>query len=165
MSWNETLITMVRVLTNDLTSPYTNEDEALEKIIVVAANYVQQEIKPDIIYSFDYITPNIIPDPVDNGDIIYSNFVVLKAACLADTNLFRTKVAMDGVEAKAGLASLKISGMSQGFKDILLLGPCKAYDSLKQEYQFGDSSIVHGIFSPFISDTFDPMYLSGGDHR
>lgn len=168
MAWNDSVVTIVRVLINDMDTPYKNSTTKLRQVSLVAAFYVSQEINFSTNYSIDMATSVVSPDPNEIGDQTFINFVSLKTACLIDQGTFREKAALDGLEARCGMANLKISGHAEAFKQLLMLGACATYAELKKQYEFGDASFVHGIFSPFISDTFDPMDIfdiGDGRHR
>lgn len=155
--WETDMVLMLRIIINDLAEvSYT--DPQLEQIIVVAAQFVQQEIELDT-YTISISNGTIAPDPM--SDIMFVNLVVLKAACMTDFNSFRTRVVTDGIEARAGLATLKVSGNSAGYKTLIEVGPCKAYENLKNDYMFSNGSLIHAVFSPFVSDTFKPSSEEG----
>jgi len=74
---NEILI-ILRVLINDvLGNLYSDSD--LNRIIVVAAGLVKQEISVDIVYTLDYNSFLISPEPIDE---VFMNFTALKAAII-----------------------------------------------------------------------------------
>lgn len=165
MAWDATMVTMLRVMINDLTTPYTYTDARLEQVIALAASYVTQEIDFDTDYTVTIDPPAISPDPVDEEDSAYMNFVVLKAACIVDIGLYRTKAAIAGVKARLGPGQLETAQHLTGFKDLLTIGPCAAYTTLKKEYEFGDNLAIKAILSPFVSNNFYPSSLSDSDRR
>jgi len=74
---NEILI-ILRVLINDvLGNLYSDSD--LNRIIVVAAGLVKQEISVDTVYTLDYNSFLISPEPIDE---VFMNFTALKAAII-----------------------------------------------------------------------------------
>ena len=161
--WDTTLVTMVRVMINDLETVPVYSDARLEQLIVVAATYVLREIHLPITYTITIDTPGISPDPTEATtlDDDFSAFIVLKAACLADNATYRTKVAMEGIKAKLGPAELEVRGGTDAFFKLFAAGPCKAYEDLKTQYLFGGTGLlrsVHAILSPFVSNTFNPVY-------
>lgn len=161
--WDTTLVTMVRVLVNDLEDVPVYSDARLEQLIVVAATYVQREIYLPTSYTIGIDTPSISPDPTEAAtlDDDFSAFVVLKAACLVDSSTYRTKVAMEGIKAKLGPAELEVRGGTDAFFKLMSDGPCQAYQDLKMQYMFGGNGMlrsIHAILSPFVSNTFDPVY-------
>jgi len=154
--WYAAMPEMLGILLDDTSA--VSSDRYL-KMLVVSGMYVQQEINLPNKYNINVLDITITPDPFDLEDYTFINFTVLKAACMHDQGVFRRKALISGLEAKAGPAVLKTLQKMDGFKELLTLGPCAAYEKLKEEYQFGDASIIWGIFSPFISETFDPSLL------
>ena len=165
MAWQNDMVGMLRVLINDTEAPQTYTDARLQNLIVVGAIYVDQELDFDTTYDMDVATTGIAPDPTLDAtkDIPFTNLTVLKSACLTDHSTFRTKALTAGFEAKCGPAVLKTLKHLDGFKDLLTMGPCAAYDELKHQYQMNDTNLLFAIFSPFTSDDFDANYLSQGD--
>ena len=133
--------------------------------------HVKQEISFDTDYNIDIITNTISPDPYDQGDSLFMNMVCMKAACMMDQSLFRSRALMSGLEAKCGPATLTTNKYLQGFKDLIELGPCAIYDKLKEENAFsGDllNDLVHFVLSPFVGNEFDPttsLHTSYDDER
>jgi hypothetical protein len=163
MAWTETMVTMLRVLINDLATPETYTDERLQQVLVVAATYVQQEIEFNTTYTIDIGTPDISPDPTLTAtkDDVFTNFTVLKAACIIDTSQLRTEALRAGVEARCGPAMVKILGdRLAGFKILLDEGACAAYQQLKLEYTIGNAQAVKAVLSPFVGNNFDPTALN-----
>lgn len=167
MAWQQTMVTMLRALVNDLDcTDFTNE--RLEQLLVVSAHYVNQEIDFNRNYTINITSPDVDPDPTtisnDSNNDAFINFVVLKAACLADWSTYRQKALVAGVKAKCGPAVLETMDHVKGFRDLIEMGPCKAYETLKWEHEMGNFT-VKAVLSPFISNDFDPHSLWGGHHR
>lgn len=165
MAWTEDMVSMLRVIINDTESPQTYENDRLRNLLMVAAMYVKQEVDFDVVYTIGISNVTLAPDPTLTAtrDDSFTNLVVLKAACLTDQSTLRTKAIMSGIEAKCGPAMLKTLKHLDGFKELLTLGPCAAYEQLKHDYKLNDTTNLFGILSPFISDDFDPNYLTIGD--
>jgi len=160
MAWQDTMVSMLRILVNDMDDTPVYSDSRMEQMLVTAAMYVNIEISFDYTYTIGITTPSISPDPTGNGDDAFTNFVVLKAACITDQSTFRTKALAAGVKAKCGPAVLETLKHLDGFKQLLEIGPCAAYTELKKQWTFGNSRLVHAILSPFTSNNFDPSSLS-----
>lgn len=158
MAWQDITIPMLRILINDIGATPTYDDDILEQLILVSALLVKQDISFDTTYNIDIIAHTILPDP--SSDTIFMNFIVMKAACQADFNTFRTKALMEGVSAKLGPAALTIAGNSSAFKTLLSLGPCATYDKMRLDYLYGTGQLCKAILSPFIGNNFDPDSLS-----
>lgn len=160
MSWNQELVRIVRVLINDLDSPYKFSDARLEQTIVVAAKYVQFDVTLDNTYVIDVVNPSITPDPTISNDEIFVGLTSLKAGCIVDQSNYRTKAMMEGIRAALGPASLSVGGSLTGWKDIIAHGPCAIYDELTSHWNVSNASAVKAIFSPFVGNKFDPRNLS-----
>lgn len=165
MSWSEHLISIVRVLINDLDTPYDYSDERMLQVITVAAKYVQFDVNLDYIYTIDIINPNIDPDPTSNNDEIFLSLVGLKAACIFDQGTFRTKAALEGISTALGSASLTIGGSTSGWQAIIDHGACALYDELTAHWDVRNASAVKAVLSPFVGNRFDPRYLLRGSFR
>lgn len=156
MAWDTEIIRIVRVLINDLNSPYEYSDRRLLQTIVVAAKYVQFDAVLDHDYDIDILNPNISPDPTLDNDSIFISIVSLKAACIIDQSNFRTKASLEGVRAALGPASLSTSGSLQGWREILEHGPCKLYSDLTEHWDVTNATAVASVLSPFVGNKFDP---------
>lgn len=162
-SWQDELIPMLRALINDLDcSSYTYSDDRLEQLLIVGARYVAQEIPFSTTYTVNVSDREISPDPTVTAtrNDTFSNFIVLKAACLTDWSTFRTKALLAGITAKCGPASIATLSHLDGFKELVEKGPCAAYEKLKEEYAYGNTNVIHAVLSPFISNDFDPESLT-----
>ena len=166
MAWQTDLVTVLRNVIFDVDDTnYTYTDNRLKEMLVVSAHLVNQEIAFDTDYTITISTTGISPDPTDSTDAnsgAFQNFVVLKAACLADQSTLRTKALAAGVSAKLGPASISTNSNLRGFEILLNQGPCAAYENLKWEYEMGNAKAIRGILSPFVGNTFDPQSLGGG---
>jgi len=165
MAWQDTMIKMLRILVNDIEDTPTYSDGRLEQVLAVGAHYVVQEIDGfDYTYTVDISTPAISPDPTSTGEVEFTNFVVLKAACITDFSTFRTKALSSGIKVRCGPAVLETVKHLDGFKQLLDMGPCAAYEELKKQWMFGQKSMVKAILSPFVSNAFDPSTLITGSN-
>ena len=166
MAWPDVTISMLRVLINDLDGPtYEYSDDRLMQTLVVAAQLVNQEIDFSTTYTINVPRVTISPDPTAVPDDAFTNFITLKAACFMDMSTFRTKATIAGLKAKCGPAVLETVEHLKGFKELLTLGPCAAYKTLKTEWTFGNAQVVEAILSPFVSNNFDPQNLPGGRYN
>lgn len=158
----DNILALVRVLIYDLEDEPTYSDERLQQVIMVAAYYVSSEVNWANDYIVDVSGEEISPDPTDDSDFI--NMVALKAACLMDQGLYRTKAMLAGVRAKCGPAELETNNLLKGFMDLLSAGPCKAYEEFKFQYSFGRTDHLKAVLSPFVNRNFDPTNLRGYDN-
>lgn len=166
MAWQDTMISILRVLINDQDcgEGHTYSDTQLEITLAVAAQYIQQELSFSTTYTITINPPDIDPDPTVTAtlDDAFTNFVVLKAACTIDNWTFRTKAALEGLTARAGNnVSLAVSGHLKGFRDLIEIGPCKTLEDLKKDWKFGNANNVRAILSPFNSNSFNLLYRTG----
>ena len=119
MAWQTDLVTMLRNVIFDVDDTnYTYTDNRLKEMLVVSAHLVNQEIAFDTDYTITISKTGISPDPTDSTDAnsgAFQNFVVLKAACLADQSTLRTKALAAGVSAKLGPASISTNSNFRGF--------------------------------------------------
>jgi hypothetical protein len=165
MAWNTEMPIMVRVLINDLSDSPNYSDERLLQAIVVAAKYVQIDIALDTLYDIDITNPVISPDPTINRDEVFISLVSLKAACIIDQSVLRTKAATEGIRAALGPALLSVNGSLDGIKMILELGPCAAYEELVSHWDVEQATSVKAILSPFAGNQFDSRSLYGDKTR
>jgi hypothetical protein len=159
MAWQEELIIIVRNLINDISETPTYSDDRLLQTIAVAAKYVQFDVVLDHEYIVNVVDSSISPDPTFDSDNIFVSLVCLKAACLVDQSMLRTKAATEGIRASLGSASLIVGGNINGYKLILEHGPCALYEELTSHWDVSNASAIHAIFSPFVGNKFDAKNL------
>jgi hypothetical protein len=162
MAWQTDMVSMLRILLNDNGDTPTFTDLRLEQLLVVAAQFVNQDIDFVKEYTIGIGALSITPDPTATAtrDDVFTNFTVMKAACIADISTYRTKLIISGLNIKCAQMGISTVSHLDGFKELLSLGPCAAYDKMKKQYEFGDSRIAKIILSPFISNNFDPDTLN-----
>ncbi len=163
MAWPDVTIQMLRIFINDVDSTlYAFSDDRLQETLVVSAQLVNQEIDFSQTYTINITAATISPDftLTATKDDPFTNFIVLKAACIMDQSLFRTKALVAGLKAKCGPVVLETIGHLAGFKELINFGPCAAYVKLKEEWIFGNAQVVEAVLSPFVSNNFDPQSLA-----
>lgn len=163
------MINIIRILINDFDcEDHTYTDTQLEKTLAVSAQYVVQELSFSTTYTVTVNPPDISPDPTDSDtlDNVFTNFVVLRAACLIDHWTFKTKAALEGIRARAGSpVDLEIRGHLRGYEILLDKGVCATFEQLKMEYKFGNANNIKAVLSPFVSNSFAPDYILSHGHR
>ena len=161
MAFIDDALIIVRNLINDTQSPQTYDDNRLQELIYTAAYLVVTDITSlPTTYQVSISNLSITPDPYGNGpDTVFTSFATLRAACLADQSLFRTRAMVAGISAKCGPAILDTMRHMDGFKQLIEVGPCATYEIMKKDFMFGDGNICQCIMSPFISNTFNPENL------
>jgi hypothetical protein len=164
MSWQAEIPIIVRTLINDLDeSNQSYSDERLLQIITVAAKFVQFDVSLKSEYLVNIVNLTISPDPTIDNDSIFISLTGLKAACIIDQSVLRTKAALEGIRAALGPAQLSIAGSLAGFDLIIDKGPCAAYDELVSHWDVREATAVRAILSPFAGNKFDPTYLQSSD--
>lgn len=163
--WEIELPIIVRNLINDMDNDnLTYSDDRIKQLILVAANYVIQDINLTTSYTVDIINETILPDPCANTsrDNVFITFLALKSACMLDQSTFRTKAVLAGISTSLGSANLNVSGNLDGYRTLLQTGPCKMYEDDTIKYNIGEATAISAILSPFIGNKFDPEYLLRG---
>ncbi len=164
MAWNNEMRVILRVLINDTDeSAFTYTDERLDTLLVVAARYTVQDVDFPTNYVVNVVSPDITPDPsttTNLSNLSFMNLTVMKAACLVDQSILRTKAAIAGIKAKCGPAIIETLRHMDGFRILMDEGACASYKTLKFEYAMGNLQPVEIVLSPFVSNTFDSHVLS-----
>lgn len=134
MTWDVNFVLMLRVLLNDFNAPQKNTDLYLQRVLVTAGIFVnsQIELPQDYVYDIDAIT--ITPDPLISEDAISEALMPLKAACIINQGDFQKAIGQ-GIKVRDGDSAIDTSVGFRGFKDILELGACAAYDRLLWDIQ------------------------------
>jgi len=130
MAWDTDLVLMVRVLVSDISTPQTYTDEYLERVLITAGIMVDAEFPFSYDYSYDISALTISPDPTTSEDNIFMALVPLKAACILTQGEFKQALGQ-GIKVRDGDSAIDTSVSFRGYRDILELGPCKAYETLK----------------------------------
>jgi hypothetical protein len=156
MSWQNELTIIVRTLINDLTEPYQFSDSRIQQVLTVSGKYVQFDVNLDHSYQIDVVNSSISPDPTEDNDSVFISLVCLKAACIIDQSIYRTKAAMEGIRAALGPATLAISGQSSAWRTMLENGPCASYEELTSHWDVKEATAIAAILSPFAGNKFDP---------
>ena len=168
MAYNDCMITMFRAIVNDLDgSTYT--DLRINQLLNAAAFMVNGEIgscsyvsAPSVSACIQDLVPDLPNYPA------FANLVLLKALCMLDTGIARTKFTTEGIRAVCGPASLQVTGGSSGTAYAILFnfGPCAAYEKLKEDLCFRapmqTAEYCKQILGPFVSAEFDPSSTGGG---
>lgn len=148
VSWQDQSTEILRILINDFSETKKYDDNTLEQLLFVAAQYVAQEVK-GFSYTFNFMGLEILPDPLSNQ--IFMNLMILKAACLTNTWEFNKKAIMDGISARLGLANLSVTSNGPVIMGLLNMGFCRTYETLVNQFNFGRGDFIKAILSPFSS--------------
>lgn len=165
MSWQTEIPVIVRTLINDWSDQPVYSDERIIQVIAVAARYVQFDVVLNHQYLIDVNNLEITPDPTLDRDETFISIVSLKAACIIDQSTFRTKAVTEGIKAALGPSQLSVVGNLAGWKTILELGPCAAYEELVSHWDVAQATTAKAILSPFVGNNFDPRYLQDHSYR
>ena len=164
-TWQNTSLIMLRTMLNDAGCDAVRyPPQRLSDLLITAAYFLPLDIN----FSSDFVvnveTRTITPNPIDQADgDEFINFMVLRAACMADEGNFRTAALAQGVSARLGPASLTTSNYGQYLHMLLEEGPCKTYDRLVEVYNvsYEGSKVIRAVLSPFVSNNYDPSNQLG----
>jgi hypothetical protein len=151
--WQAEMITLLRVLVDDLTSPYTYTDGRLTQVLAVAAQLVTAELNFPYNFQVNIQALTITPNPTDRTatrDDNFINLVCIKGACLIDRGEAKKSVGQS-IAIRDGSSSIDLRGSMEGRLKLLEKGWCNVYEETKLEYKAGRAGVVAGaaIMTPF----------------
>jgi len=158
-SWKTVGVTMLRTMLNDAGAD-TYTTSRLEDLLVTAAYFLPVEVNFVTTYVINIQEESVSPDPLAQTDgPEFISLAVLKAACMLDESAFRTSALLQGVTARCGPAVIDTGKYGEYLKTLLTAGPCQAYQTLKQKYNFSyeGKNIIRAVMSPFASNDFYPI--------
>lgn len=164
-TWQSTSLIMLRTMLNDAgcdSVKYT--PQRLEDLLITSAYLLPLEVHFDTTFVVNVETRAITPNPMSQADgDEFVNFMVLKAACIADEGNFRTAALAQGINARLGPIALQTSSYGQYLGTLLNEGPCKAYNRLVEVYNmsYDGKKIIRAVMSPFVSNDYDPTNQLG----
>lgn len=144
MTWDNDLVLMVRVLVSDIATPQTYDDEYVQQVLITAGIMVDAEIPLPYDYTYDISALTISPDPLTSEDSIFVALVPLKAACILIQGEFRQSLGQ-GIKVRDGDSAIDTSVSFRGYRDILELGPCAAYERLKWSMLASGAGVGGGV--------------------
>lgn len=150
MAWTTDLVLMTRVLISDITAPQTYSDEYLQRVLVTAGIIVDAKVTFPYTYVYDLSGITISPDPVVSEDSIFMALVPLKSACIITQGEFKQALGQ-GIKVRDGDSAIDTSVSFRGYRDILELGPCAAYQKLEWSLiaSGGVNLVGKAVFGPF----------------
>lgn len=168
MSWQTEMVTILRSIIGDLTTPQEFTDASLQQLVVSSGQLMLFEVDFPKTYTFDHSTPDITPDPTDPArDDAFINLTVLKAACLLGLGQWRLK-ARQGLVVKDDVSAFDGRGASTDTKE-WAKGLCEAYEHAKIEYRLGNAKPGRAIVGPHMADeNFRTTHVHGhrgGEHH
>lgn len=151
--WQAEMITLLRVLVDDLASPQTYTDGRLTQVLAVAAQIVSTELNFANDFKVNIQALTIEPNPTDRSstrDDNFINLVCIKAACLIERGETRKSVGQ-GIAIRDGSSSIDLRGSMDGRLKLLEKGWCAVYEDTKLEYQASRNGTIAGaaIMTPF----------------
>jgi len=155
MTWDVNLVLMLRVLINDFNAPQTNVDTYLQRVLVAAGIFVNSQIELPEDYIYDISAVTITPDPLVSEDAISEALIPLKAACIINQGDFQKAIGQ-GIKVRDGDTAIDTSVGFRGYKDILELGPCAAYDKLLWDLQRINADSVGASLNAVMGAFRDP---------
>ncbi len=147
MAWTTDLVLMTRVLISDISAPQTYADEYLERVLITAGIMVDVEVPFAYDYSYDISALTISPDPVTSEDSTFMALVPLKSACIITQGEFKQALGQ-GIKVRDGDSAIDTSVSFRGYRDILELGACAAYERLKWSL-LASSGVGKAVLGPF----------------
>lgn len=147
MAWYSNALPILRVLIQDMTEPYTYSDDNLYSVLCSAASLVQQEVNLLNVYTVNFTTKTITPDPNALGDVGFEHLMAYKAACLIGIGAAKTASA-NAIDVADNSASIK---MAWAAKSKMQWGnmACVQYEDIKKDYQMGKYVVGKSIVSPY----------------
>lgn len=155
MTWDVNFVLMLRVLLNDFNAPQKNTDLYLQRVLVTAGIFVNSQIELPQAYVYDIDAVTITPDPLVSEDVISEALMPLKAACIINQGDFQKAIGQ-GIKVRDGDSAIDTSVGFRGFKDILELGACAAYDRLLWDIQRVNIDSVGSSFNAVLGAFRDP---------
>jgi hypothetical protein len=144
MAWNTDLVLITRVLISDVATPQTYVDEYIERVLITAGIMVDADFPFSYDYTYDISTLTISPDPVLSSDSAFMALIPLKAACILTQGEFKQALGQ-GIKVRDGDSSIDTSVSFRGYRDILEMGPCAAYEKLKWSLLASGEAVGDGV--------------------
>lgn len=167
MAWDDDMVTMLRVLVNDIDST-TYTDDKLIQTILVAAFQVKQEATFPYEYTVSLSNQTISPDPTvaATSDESFYNLTCLKAAAITDRGS-AILAARRAISVRDGSSAIDLRGPLAGWLALLKTGWNAVYEAAKNDYLLSGATIAGAmVLSPFrtyMSANYDGrgVYLFG----
>ena len=152
MAWSTEMVTLLRVLINDLATPSVYSNDRLKQLILTGVQLVKADVAFTTTYTFDIDALTLTPDPTtsDPRDNAFINLVLLRSACFLDISELRTQ-GKKSVRVVDGRSSIDLTQLPNSYKVILSEGACKLYKDALKEYQCGELCPGQAVFGPLSS--------------
>lgn len=154
--WYAEMITLLRVLIDDLATPHLYNDSRLSQVLAVAAHLVATELSFANEYKVNIQALTISPNPTDRSPVSntrddnFINLTCIKAACLIERGETRKSVGQS-IAIRDGSSSIDLRGSMDGRIRLLDKNWCAVYENTKMEYQTSRNGAIAGaaIMTPF----------------
>jgi len=151
--WEDSAVTLLRIVMNDMYSPFTYSDDHLEEVLIYAANFVNEEVSLATSYTVNVQKFSISPDPigVSADGKLFINLMVLKAASILF--LGEAKIASaQSIRIVDGPSMVDSTGLYKAKQDL--------YDKISKDYELakvramlGDFNTGLAILTPYTQET------------
>ncbi len=154
MAWQEDMREVLRVLIDDMVTPYRNTDANLERVLAVACMQVLQELSFSQVFTVNIAQGTISPDPTlaASKEESLVNLVCLKAACILD-RAAASKTSSKAFLIKDGNSTYDNRSISQDKIKLLDKNWCAEYAKAKEEHErlYSTTGAVTGkmVLTPF----------------
>jgi len=157
MAWDTELVMMTRVLVSDINSPQKYSDAVLKQNLACAMILIANDVTLLNTYSVSVVNGTISPDPVDTGDIAAQALLPLKAACILSIGSYQSAVGR-AIKVRDGDSVIDTTSSFKGYRDIIELGPCAAFEKLCWQIQVNESAVAgDAVFGPYRSPYVYPI--------
>ncbi len=159
IDWSGCAVPFFRALVGDFDSPPTWSDSRASEILKVAAYQVSTDLSSCSAVSKPTI--NLCNGDFSANPYLYPGFFnlwQLKAACIVDQGIARSKYLTDGIRAVCGPASLQVMSASSSYVALFQYGPCQAYQQMLKDLCFRNPMATAASCTQIIS-TFVSEYL------
>lgn len=166
MSWQTECTRILRFLIDDLESTPEYSDDRLQETLLVAAQYVMQDVDLSVTYTVDVDQLTLSPDPTSSPkDDVMINLMCLKAGCIVDKSRYRSKIKTAGIMVKDGQSTIDTRGVGENYKVLLDKGLCAEYEQAKIDYQLGDNNPGRIILGPASGPGLPDIYHNYPNER
>lgn len=163
MSWQRDMTEIIRVLIGDMEDPYKYSDDRIERLILVSAYQVIQDVDFSTNYVISISSAEITPSPIpcnSNSDIGFVNLVTLKAAMLMIQGEVRI-AASSSIKIIDGPSQIETKGRYDAIKGLLDY-LSDQYDRAKMDYTLGVACPVVAITTPTTNENVPPGLFGEG---
>ncbi len=154
MAWDTELVTLLRVMVDDLEDPPRTEDERLETLLLASAQLLKTQLTFDVTYVVDLDASTLTPDPTTSSprDDPYINLVCLQAACMTDRNS-AGRAARKAISFRDGGSAVDNTARARAYLSLLDKGGwCAVFAEAKLEFirnETVDGGIAYCVMGPF----------------